>query len=68
MPEQSIKPAQSNDSVAIIAEATGLERSEVERRCARKQRALGPVEQWFCLALLLREAGVPVSGLIVKIR
>ncbi len=58
----------SDDSIVVIAEATGLERKEILRRCERKKRALGPVEDWFCLALLARERGLEISPLINIIR
>jgi len=63
IPEQSI-----DEAVLAVAEATGLETNEVRRRCERKKRALGPVEEWFCLALLAREQGLKISPLIPILR
>ena len=58
----------SDNSIVVIAEATGLESKEIRRRCERKKRALGPVEDWFCLALLAREQGLDIAPLIDVIR
>jgi hypothetical protein len=52
----------------IIAEITGLDKEEVLRRSKRKKRALGCVEEWFCLALVAREQGIAVKPLIESLR
>ncbi|MDP6011689.1 MAG: DUF2240 family protein [Candidatus Poseidoniaceae archaeon] len=68
---QHVKPIaeqSSDESVMVVAEATGLEAAEIRRRCERKKRALGPVEEWFCLALLAREQGLEISPLIPILR
>ena len=58
----------SDEAFLLVAEATGLEVKEIRRRCERKKRALGPVEEWFCLALLAREQGLEISPLIPVLR
>jgi hypothetical protein len=54
--------------VDIIADITGLVKEEVLRRAKRKKRALGCVEDWFCLALVAREQGIAVKPLIESLR
>ena len=66
--EQQNLENDSDNSIVVIAEATGLESKEIRRRCERKKRALGPVEDWFCLALLAREQGLDIAPLINIIR
>lgn len=54
--------------VDIISDITGLVKEEVLRRAKRKKRALGCVEDWFCLALVAREQGIAVKPLIESLR
>ena len=54
--------------VDIVSDITGLVKEEVLRRAKRKKRALGYVEDWFCLALVAREQGIAVKPLIESLR
>lgn len=52
----------------MISEQSGLEPQEVKRRCERKKRVLGTVEEWLCIALVAREQGLDVASLASNLR
>ena len=47
-----------------IARNSGLEADEVQRRAARKQRALVHVTGWMSLALVARDQGLDMESVI----
>ena len=47
-----------------IARASGLDSEEVQRRAARKQRALVHVTGWMALALVARDQGLDMESVI----
>jgi hypothetical protein len=67
-PESPVLNDIEKQPVDIIVDATGLQKEEVLRRAKRKKRALGCVEDWFCLALIAREQGIAVKPLIESLR
>ena len=67
--EQVEKNEQSIDEFHLmISEQSGLEPQEVKRRCDRKKRVLGTVEEWLCIALVAREQGLDVTALASNLR
>ncbi len=52
----------------LISEKSGLVPDEIKRRCSRKKRALGTVEDWMCLALVAREQGLDITSLASSLR
>jgi hypothetical protein len=48
----------------FIARSSGLSAEEVQRRAARKQRALQHVTAWMALALVAREQGLEMNSVI----
>jgi hypothetical protein len=48
----------------FIARSSGLSSEEVQRRAARKQRALQHVTAWMALALVAREQGLEMNSVI----
>jgi hypothetical protein len=48
----------------FIARSSGLAAEEVQRRAARKQRALQHVTAWMALALVAREQGLEMNSVI----
>ncbi len=48
----------------FIARSSGLSSEEVQRRAARKQRALLHVTAWMALALVAREQGLEMNSVI----
>lgn len=48
----------------FIARSSGLSSQEVQRRAARKQRALQHVTSWMALALVAREQGLEMNSVI----
>ena len=48
----------------FIARSSGLSSEEVQRRAARKQRALQHVTSWMALALVAREQGLEMNSVI----
>ena len=48
----------------FIARSSGLSSEEVQRRAARKQRALQHITAWMALALVAREQGLEMNSVI----
>jgi hypothetical protein len=48
----------------FIARSSGLSSEEVQRRAARKQRALKHVTAWMALALVAREQGLEMNSVV----
>ncbi len=60
---------QSIDEVhMLISDQSGLDPDEIKRRCSRKKRALGTVEDWMCLVLVAREQGLDITSLATSLR
>ena len=53
--------------IEIISTSSGLQNKEVLRRAQRKRRALGPVTLWMALALVAREQGLDMNGVVSAI-
>lgn len=67
--EAPINDDKSFDDVhMLISEQSGLDPDEIKRRCSRKKRALGTVEDWMCLALVAREQGLDITSLASSLR
>ena len=48
----------------FIARSSGLSTEEVQRRAARKQRALQHITAWMALALVAREQGLEMNSVV----